>query len=73
MATNLAIDDRLIRDAQLVGGHKTKKAAVQKHLKNISGIKNKRKLSSYSGQSITTGIMITRKVGNGNEDFSRCT
>jgi len=28
MATNLAIDDRLIEEARKVGGHATKKAAV---------------------------------------------
>jgi Arc/MetJ family transcription regulator len=28
MATNLAIDDRLIDEARAVGGHKTKKEAV---------------------------------------------
>jgi Arc/MetJ family transcription regulator len=28
MATNLAIDDRLIEEARRVGGHTTKKAAV---------------------------------------------
>jgi Arc/MetJ family transcription regulator len=28
MATNLAIDDRLINDAVRLGGHKSKKAAV---------------------------------------------
>jgi len=28
MATNLAIDDRLIEEAKRVGGHKTKKEAV---------------------------------------------
>jgi Arc/MetJ family transcription regulator len=28
MATNLALDDRLIEEARTVGGHKTKKAAV---------------------------------------------
>jgi Arc/MetJ family transcription regulator len=28
MATNLAIDDRLIDEARTVGGHKTKKEAV---------------------------------------------
>jgi Arc/MetJ family transcription regulator len=28
MATNLAIDDRLIEDAKRIGGHKTKKEAV---------------------------------------------
>lgn len=33
MATNLAIDDRLIREAQKVGGLKTKKATVTEALK----------------------------------------
>jgi len=28
MATNLAIDDRIINEVKRVGGHKTKKAAV---------------------------------------------
>jgi Arc/MetJ family transcription regulator len=28
MATNLALDDKLIETAQKLGGHKTKKAAV---------------------------------------------
>ncbi len=28
MATNLALDDALIRQAQTAGGHRTKKAAV---------------------------------------------
>lgn len=28
MATNLAIDDKLIEEAKIVGGHRTKKAAV---------------------------------------------
>jgi hypothetical protein len=28
MATNLAIDDKLVEEARLTGGHKTKKAAV---------------------------------------------
>lgn len=33
MATNLAIDDRLIREAQKVGGLRTKKATVTEALK----------------------------------------
>jgi hypothetical protein len=28
MPTNLAIDDRLIEEARIIGGHKSKKAAV---------------------------------------------
>jgi len=33
MATNLAIDDSLIREAQRAGGHRTKKEAVTVALK----------------------------------------
>lgn len=32
MATNLAIDDRLIEEARCIGNHKTKKAAVMEAL-----------------------------------------
>jgi Arc/MetJ family transcription regulator len=32
MATNLAIDDRLLNEARKVGGHKTKKATVTEAL-----------------------------------------
>ena len=32
MATNLQLDDKLIRDAVTLGGHKTKKAAVTQAL-----------------------------------------
>jgi len=32
MATNLAIDDDLLREAQKIGGHKTKKATVTEAL-----------------------------------------
>ncbi len=33
MATNLAIDDALILEAQKIGGHRTKKSAVTEALK----------------------------------------
>jgi Arc/MetJ family transcription regulator len=32
MATNLAIDDRLLEEAQKIGGHRTKKATVNEAL-----------------------------------------
>ena len=34
MATNLAIDDRLIEEARRAGGHSTKKAAVTEALQD---------------------------------------
>ncbi|MSP25984.1 MAG: type II toxin-antitoxin system VapB family antitoxin [Myxococcales bacterium] len=33
MATNLAIDDRLLEEARRVGGHRTKRATVNEALK----------------------------------------
>jgi len=33
MATNLALDDKLIKDAMRIGRHKTKKAAVTEALR----------------------------------------
>ncbi|MBI5895025.1 MAG: type II toxin-antitoxin system VapB family antitoxin, partial [Desulfobacterales bacterium] len=33
MATNLAIDDELLEEAKMIGGHKTKKAVVTEALK----------------------------------------
>lgn len=33
MATNLAIEDTLLKEAQIIGGHKTKKATVTEALK----------------------------------------
>jgi Arc/MetJ family transcription regulator len=33
MATNLAIDDKLLEDAVRIGGHRTKKATVTEALK----------------------------------------
>ena len=51
MATNLAIDDKLIEEARKVGGHKTKKAAVIdalveyiQHKKQINNTKPTRKV-----------------------------
>ena len=42
MATNLALDDRLIVSAQKVGGHKTKRAAVTEALREY--IQHKKQL-----------------------------
>jgi Arc/MetJ family transcription regulator len=42
MATNLALDDRLINHAVKLGGHKTKRAAVTAALEEY--IKSKRRL-----------------------------
>lgn len=50
MATNLAIDNRLIEDAQRVGGHKTKKEAVTIALQEYIQRKKQAEILSLFGK-----------------------
>ena len=52
MATNLALDDTLIRGAQEVGGHKTKKEAVTAALREYIQRRRQREILTLKG-SIT--------------------
>lgn len=48
MATNLQLDDKLIRDAVTLSGHKTKKAAVTQALTDyVSHLQQKRILDLF--------------------------
>ena len=49
MATNLAIDDSLIEEAQKVGGHKTKKDAVNTALAEYIRHRNQLEILSSFG------------------------
>jgi hypothetical protein len=49
MATNLAIDDKLLEEAKTIGGHKTKKAVVTEALKEYIQIRKQRKIVSLFG------------------------
>ena len=44
MATNLAIDDQLLEEAQRVGGHRTKKATVTEALHEYIQRRNQAKI-----------------------------
>lgn len=44
MATNLALDDRLIDEARAVGGHKTKKEAVTAALREYIKRRRQRRI-----------------------------
>jgi hypothetical protein len=46
MATNLALDDKLISEAQKMGNHKTKKSAVTEALKEY--IQRRKQLQIFS-------------------------
>lgn len=49
MATNLAIDDRLIEEARKTGGHKTKKEAVTKALEEYIRRRNQARIVEVFG------------------------
>jgi len=50
MATNLAIDDRLLEEAQRVGGHRTKKATVTEALHEYIQRRNQAKIIELFGK-----------------------
>ncbi len=49
MATNLAIDDRLIEEARKTGGHKTKKEAVTTALEEYIRLRKQRRILEAFG------------------------
>jgi len=49
MATNLAIDNRLIENARIIGNHKTKKAAVIEALEEYIRKRKQLEISSLFG------------------------
>ena len=50
MATNLAIDDQLLREAQRVGGHRTKKDTVNEALREYIQRRQQAKVVDLFGQ-----------------------
>lgn len=50
MATNLAIDDRLLEEAKRVGGHRTKKATVTEALHEYIQRRNQAKIIELFGK-----------------------
>ena len=50
MATNLALDDKLIQEAVRAGGHKTKKAAVTAALTEYVRARRRQRILRWKGQ-----------------------
>ena len=50
MATNLALDDKLIEEAVRAGGHKTKRAAVTAALTEYVRSRRRRQILRWKGQ-----------------------
>ena len=67
MATNLAIDDELIVEAQAIGGARTKKAVVTEALKETFREESRSRLFPCSGKWITIRITTIRKPDHANE------
>ncbi len=49
MATNLAIDDELLEEAKMIGGHKTKKAVVTEALKEYIQVRKQLEIIKLFG------------------------
>lgn len=49
MPTNLAIDDRLLEEAQRIGGHRTKKATVTEALEEYIQRRKQRRIVELFG------------------------
>jgi hypothetical protein len=49
MPTNLAIDDRLLQEAQKVGGHRTKRETVTAALREYIQVRKQQKILSLFG------------------------
>lgn len=50
MATNLALDDKLIEEARRLGGHRTKRAAVNEALEEYVARRKRRKVLDLFGR-----------------------
>ena len=50
IATNLAIDDRLLEEARQVGGHRTKKATVTEALEEYIRRRRQREITALFGK-----------------------
>ena len=50
MPTNLAIDDKLLREAQKAGGHRTKKATVNEALAEYVQKRKQKRILKLLGQ-----------------------
>ncbi|MDD5482792.1 MAG: type II toxin-antitoxin system VapB family antitoxin [Kiritimatiellae bacterium] len=66
MATNLQLDNRLIRQAVKLGGHRTKKAAVNQALTNyIHHLRQGKILALFGGVDIDPGYDYKRQRARG--------
>jgi Arc/MetJ family transcription regulator len=64
MATNLQLDDRLIKQAVRLGNHRTKKAAVMQALTNyISHLRQQRILDLFGKVDFDSGYDYKRQRG----------
>ena len=71
MATNLALDDRLINNAVKLGGHKSKRAAVTARWRNTSNPRSGSAFSICSARSSSILPGLQGGPGAGTSVFRR--
>ncbi|MGH8570824.1 MAG: type II toxin-antitoxin system VapB family antitoxin [Gammaproteobacteria bacterium] len=62
MATNLAIDGKLLEEALRIGGHRTKKATVTEALQEYIQRRKQTRVWRYSAGLISTPSTTTRRL-----------
>ena len=67
MATNLAIDDRLLDEAQKIGGHRTKKATVTRRCEEYIQRRKQPKIVDLFERSNSIRSTTTRSSAAGRE------
>ncbi len=70
MPTNLALNDKLVKEAQKLGGHSTKRAAVNQALTEYVMRRKQKKIWSCLGNLTGIRHTITRKPGLAGENIS---
>jgi Arc/MetJ family transcription regulator len=71
MATNLAIDDRLLDEALQIGGHRTKKATVTEALTEYIQRRKQARLIDRSARSSSTPSTPTKSRAGAREGTDR--
>ncbi|GJL53642.1 MAG: hypothetical protein NPIRA02_07740 [Nitrospirales bacterium] len=70
MPTNLAIDDKLVDEVKRLGGHTTKRAAVNEALREYVTRRKQKKSSRFLGPLNGIKNIITKPHENGNDCIS---
>lgn len=65
MRTNIEIDDALMREAQKISGHATKKQTVEEALRLMIRLRQQRKIDAAFGKYRWRGNLARSRAGRG--------